>query len=383
MARNYLDWTEFDSPMASLDLLSHSIKSGIKYDSYGEQTLFKAIVLNPAKRIDSVEARALGIPGKETMTFQSPAYKFKIRIVEENSPHMLLPDPCNLAINADRRFVESVIELHTDVVFFQTGQLDPPGAGDIIEVELHKNDFSYNLQKAEYVRTIARNSSAATFLSDKGCTMTFDIFDKLKLFVDTPLPHGGPGVNIVPKNNDVVINEAVANFAVDLRKLISQDQIKILYITSGVRTAEMQARALINKRAQNKCHSAIAGAPSPGDPCYPVYSLYKQRSLILEALQVPNDVSSMTAVFERQVANGKFVSGHMTGLGIDIRTSNITEEQRALVIQVCNSLGGRAIYEGDPPHIHVGIPKSYRTSAGSELASNTPNDSAGDEPNSG
>ena len=382
MARNYLDWTEFDSPMASLDLFAHSIKSGVKYDAYGEQTLFKAIVLNPAMRIDSIEAKALGIPGKEGMTFQSPAFKFKIRIVEENSPHQLLPDPCNLAINADRRFVESIIELHTDVVFFQTGRLDPPGAGDIIEVELHKNDFSYDLQKAEFVRTIARNSSAATFLSDKGCTMTFDIFDKLKLFVDTPLPHGGTGVNVVPKNNSVVVNKAVANFVTDLRKLISQDQIKIIYITSGVRTAEMQARALINKRAHNKCHSAIAGAPSPGDPCYPVYSLYKQRSLILEALQVPNDVSSMATVFERQVANGKFVSGHMTGLGIDMRTSNLTEEQKELVLSACKSLGASAIYEGDPPHIHVGIPKSYREGT-SSLASNTPNDSAGDEPNSG
>ena len=65
MAREYLDWSEFDSPIASLDLFSHSIKSGVKYDAYGEQTLFKAIVLNNAKRIDSVEAKALGIPGKD------------------------------------------------------------------------------------------------------------------------------------------------------------------------------------------------------------------------------------------------------------------------------------------------------------------------------
>ena len=254
MARNYLDWTEFDSPMASLDLFSHSIKSGVKYDAYGEQTLFKAIVLNPAKRIDTVEAKSLGIPGKEGMTFQSPAYKFKIRIVETNSPHMLLPDPCNLAVNADRRFVESIIELHTDVVFFQTGQIDPPGAGDIVEVELHKNDFSYDLQKAEFVRTIARNSSAATFLSDKGCTMTFDIFDKLKIFVDTPLPHGGTGVNVVPVGSNIAVSQAMANFVVDLRKLISAQQIEIIYITSGVRTPEAQARALVTKRNINKCN---------------------------------------------------------------------------------------------------------------------------------
>ena len=387
MAREYLDWSEFDSPIASLDLFSHSIKSGVKYDAYGEQTLFKAIVLNNAKRIDSVEAKALGIPGKDAMTFQSPAYKFKIRIVEANSPHMLLPDPCNLAINSDRRFVESIIEMHTDVVFFQSGQIDPPGAGDIVEVELHKNDFSYDLQKADFVRTVARNSSAATFLSDKGCTMTFDIFDKLAIFVETPLPHGGEGVNIVKAaaKYPAVINDVIKNFVTDLRTLISVDQIKIIYITSGVRPPERQAGALIDKRNDNanKCYTAITSPPAKGEPCYGIFELYRQKELIMEVLGVDNNVSAMTAVLQRQVDNGKYLSGHMTGLGMDLRTKNLTQEQQALVISACKSLGADAIYEGDPPHIHVGIPKSYRSGTSSKLASNTPKDSAGPEPDSG
>jgi len=386
MAREYLDWSEFDSPIASLDLFSHSIKSGVKYDAYGEQTLFKAIVLNNAKRIDSVEAKALGIPGKDAMTFQSPAYKFKIRIVEANSPHMLLPDPCNLAINSDRRFVESIIEMHTDVVFFQSGQIDPPGAGDIVEVELHKNDFSYDLQKADFVRTVARNSSAATFLSDKGCTMTFDIFDKLAIFVETPLPHGGEGTNFVEAaEHNPVVNDVIANFVTDLRTLISVDQIKIIYITSGVRPPERQARSLVRKRNDiaNKCYTAITTPPAEGEPCYGIFDLYKQKELIMEVLGVDNNVSAMTAVLQRQVDNGKYLSGHMTGLGMDLRSKNLTQEQQALVIQACKSLGASAIYEGDPPHLHVGIPKSYRSGTSSKLASNTPKDSAGPEPDSG
>jgi hypothetical protein len=382
MGRYFLDWTEFDSPIASLDLFAHSIRSGVKYDAYGEQTIFKSIVLTPAKRIDSIEARALGIPGVPGAPLHSPAYKFKIRIIEENSPHMLLPDPCDLAINADRRFVESVIELHTDVVFFKSGQIDPPGAGDIVEVELQKNDFSYDLQKAKFVSTLARNTSPASFLSSRGCTMTFDMFDKLKIFVDTPLPHGGTGVNVVPAGSNVVISSAMANFVVDLRKLISAQQINIIYITSGVRTAEAQARALVTKREINKCNSAIVGKPSAGDPCYPVYKLYAQKQLILEGLQVNNDISSMEAVFARQISNGKFLSKHMTGLGIDMRTINLTEEQRAILMKACESLGAKATYETDPKHLHVGIPKSYRGGS-SNLASNTPTDSAGNEPSSG
>jgi len=201
MARDYIDWTEFDSPMASLDLVKNSIKESIEYDAYGKKKNFKAIVLTPAKRIGAVEAKALGIPGKEGMTFQSPAFKFKIRIVEDNSPHILLPDPCNLAVNADRRFVESIIELHTDVVFFRTNGLQPPGAGDLIEIKLIKNDFSYDLQKAEFVKVIARNSSPETFLSDKGCTLMFDKFENLEAFTST----NAPTINS-PSGNNLVIS---------------------------------------------------------------------------------------------------------------------------------------------------------------------------------
>ena len=204
MARDYVDWTEFDSPLASLDLVKNSIKESIEYDAYGKKKNFKAIVLNNAKRIDSVEAKALGIPGKDAMTFQSPAFKFKIRIVEANSPHLLLPDPCNLAINSDRRFVESIIELHTDVVFFRTGTAQPPGAGDLVEVKLKKNDFTYDLQKAEFVKLIARNSNPQTFLSDKGCSLMFDKFENLEAFTTTRVPtiQSPPGNNLVISTSD-------------------------------------------------------------------------------------------------------------------------------------------------------------------------------------
>jgi hypothetical protein len=206
MARDYVDWTEFDSPLASLDLVKNSIKESIEYDAYGKKKNFKAIVLTPAKRIDRIEAKALGVPAKENMTFQSPAFKFKIRIVEDNSPHILLPDPCNLAINADRRFVESIIELHTDVVFFRTNGLQPPGAGDLIEVKLKKNDFTYNLQKAEFVKVIARNSSPETFLSNKGCSLIFEKFEQLESFVSTT-----PSTISSPAGNNIVISTSTAD----------------------------------------------------------------------------------------------------------------------------------------------------------------------------
>ena len=51
MARDYIDWTAFDTPEASIDLLENSIRKGIKYDAYGEKKVFQAMVLTAARRI--------------------------------------------------------------------------------------------------------------------------------------------------------------------------------------------------------------------------------------------------------------------------------------------------------------------------------------------
>ena len=45
MARDYVDWTSFNSPEESLQLLENSVRKTIQYDAYGEQKVFRAIVL--------------------------------------------------------------------------------------------------------------------------------------------------------------------------------------------------------------------------------------------------------------------------------------------------------------------------------------------------
>ena len=62
MARDYVDWTEFDSPLASLDLVKNSIKESIEYDAYGKKKNFKAIVLTPAKRFGDPGKRGYDLP---------------------------------------------------------------------------------------------------------------------------------------------------------------------------------------------------------------------------------------------------------------------------------------------------------------------------------
>jgi uncharacterized protein YcbK (DUF882 family) len=243
---------------------------------------------------------------------------------------------------------------------------------------MQKNDISYDLQKADFIRTIARNISAETFLSTKGCALTYNVFDDLVLFVNNPIPSGGGHTEFAPVSESIIISKEISNFVGTLRKNLSKDQIRIVYITSGVRSPEAQARAISTKRTLHKCESGIAGRPPPDHACYPIYRLYKNKELIIEALRVPNTVREMTNVFERQVLNKKYLSRHMRGLGIDLRVSNLNAEQIALLKTAVQTAGGNYVYEGDPAHIHVGI------SGGTGLASSAPpaSESGSDESDS-
>ena len=374
--RKYLDWRYFDTPEMAIDLLENAVRDSVDFDAHGDQKVWRAMVLSPARRISNTEGAGIGVVNKEGISVSSPMYKFKARLLGENSPHMLIPDPCDLAINSDPRYVEAIIEMHIDVIFVKTGMVDPPTNGDIILVELKKNDMSYDLQKATFLRSVARNVSAEPFMSTKGCSLTFEMFDDLDLFVDTPLPTGGGYVDIIPVSKQIVISQAGANFITMLREKISQDAIRLIYVTSGVRTPEAQARAIAKKRELHKCDSAIAGKPAPGSPCWPIYKLYAQKELILQALRVPNSIPEMQKVFARQVGQQKFLSRHMRGRGLDLRVSNLNPEQIQIIKTAVEELNGNYQYENDPPHIHIGIPSQIKNNSVSSTGTET-EDAAG------
>lgn len=354
MGKNYIDWTSFDTPEASLDLLENSVRKGISFDAYGEQKVFQAMVLTPARRMTNTEGAGIGVVAKEGLSVDSPMYVFKARILGENSPHLLIPDPCSLDKNSDARYVEAIIEMHISVVFVKTGTVDPPGAGDIVLIELKKNDISYDLQSATFLRSIARNVSTETFLSTEGCALSFERFDDLEPFINAPLPLGGSQTDFVPVTSwPVVVSKESAMFITRLRKLLPKDKIRLVYITSGVRAAEQQARAISRKRTIHKCESAISGAPAVSSPCYPIYKLYKNKDLIMEVLRVPNSPSEMARVFSNQISRQKYLSVHMTGRALDFAVNNLNQEQRDLIKAATESLDATYIYENDPPHIHV------------------------------
>ena len=199
MAKHYIDWTDFSTPEESVDLLSNSIRQGVEFDGYGDKRVFKAMVLSPTVQITNTEARAFGSAFKQEITATGRKFKFKARIVEENSPHSFIPDPCSLARNdATKESTinpESLVAMHTDVIMMIDGHIAIPCAGDIVEIELKKNDFSYDLNIARFVRTIARNAGELSITNESGCKTIARNFDSMATYDGPPLPAIAPAGN--------------------------------------------------------------------------------------------------------------------------------------------------------------------------------------------
>ena len=213
MAKSFIDWTDFSTSPEAVELLSNSIRKGMDFDSYGGKTVFKAIMLSPCVQITDTEAKSYGAAFKQEVTSVGRKFKFKARIVEKNSPHSFIPNPCDLStndvghklkkenkmpgttFNTDVEPLEinpqSLVALHTDVFMMQDGHIQPPSMGDIIEIQLKKNDFSYDLNTARFIKVIARNAAEISLLNEHGCQMLSKGFDTLPVHSDKSAA-GGP-----------------------------------------------------------------------------------------------------------------------------------------------------------------------------------------------
>jgi len=146
-----------------------------------------------------------------------------------------------------------------------------------------------------------------------------------------------PGVSAA---SGIVINKVVYDFLGLLQERVAA--AAPIYVTSGVRTATAQARALQTKRNLD---------PSGGG----IRALYQRNaSLINEILGVPNLVADMARVIQAQISRGSFLSRHMRGDAVDIRSRNLTSAQLAAIVNHAKSLGANVVVERSPPHIHIG-----------------------------
>tara|TARA_R110000751_G_scaffold120291_2_gene221028 strand:- start:924 stop:1571 length:648 start_codon:yes stop_codon:yes gene_type:complete len=139
----------------------------------------------------------------------------------------------------------------------------------------------------------------------------------------------------VPGNRGLVLNNGQVKFLAALRRAVPP--AIPLYITSGTRTPERQAAALKTKR-------------DLGDN---LYKLYRADYIVKELMAVPNTVSAMSSIIRKWMKKGVFMSRHMRGDAVDLRSRNLTKSQIDTVMAAARNLGAKAIYETKPPHIHI------------------------------
>ena len=216
MGKQYIDWSDFTSGPEALDLLSNSIRKGVDYDSYGDKRVFKAIVLSPTIQITDTEAKAYGAAFKQEISAVGRKFKFKARIVGENSPHSFIPNPCDLAKNDATKDSsinpESLVAMHTDVIMFHEGHVSPPCMGDIVEIQLKKNDFSYDLNTARFVKVSARNAGQLSLSNEAGCETIARSFDTRPVYSGPELQELAPASGAVEFYNKLKRNSHFKNF---------------------------------------------------------------------------------------------------------------------------------------------------------------------------
>lgn len=142
-------------------------------------------------------------------------------------------------------------------------------------------------------------------------------------------------------NEGVLLAPAMVHFLRVLRAAVPAEVP--LHVTSGTRDVHDQARAMLAKLA----------AGGPGE----LLSTYRDDDAIRQLLALPSaDVSSWAEQIRQLASAGRYLSRHLSGMALDLRTRNLTTDQVAAVSAAVKSLGGRALYEGTPPHLHVDLP---------------------------
>ena len=120
-------------------------------------------------------------------------------------------------------------------------------------------------------------------------------------------------------------------------------------VTSGTRTPAQQASAMYDKLARGDNLTTLY---TNGAALGQITAAYNAG--VAAGNSSAEMVASMTSVIEGQVAQGNYISNHLRENAADIRTSNMTTQQKAEFVRVAEQNGMTAIDEGDHLHIQPG-----------------------------
>jgi len=158
-----IDFSTFTDRRSSKDLYANSVRKGLKYDAFGDQTKFQAIVISDPIPFSPQDLQFFtGDTGKlkeiwDNINNTTTQFSYRARIIGDNSPHSFLPDPCDSTYAADSEEALKIVAMHTLFVSNEEGGAanSVPRLGSKVEVELTKNVFGYNLQFGKHSKLVA------------------------------------------------------------------------------------------------------------------------------------------------------------------------------------------------------------------------------------
>ncbi len=163
--KNYFDFSQFDEVGDAMDLFANTIRNAFEFDALAGKDTFNAVVLTQPIPMDESQIASF-IQTKQNDEKQSadddiPRFTFKARILGQQSPHLFLPDPCDITIAKEiqeQQNIQDVIDMHTTVIAINA--VDRPALGDVVKIKIDQGTFSINPQTAEYVGLVTNSPSA-------------------------------------------------------------------------------------------------------------------------------------------------------------------------------------------------------------------------------
>ena len=139
------------------------------------------------------------------------------------------------------------------------------------------------------------------------------------------------------KSSAIILSPSVKEFLDQMERRVPFDFV----VTSGNRTPRQQTNAMYRKIGLGE----------------DLRGTYRDQTFATRMMDAYPDVEAGTAIVQ-EYADAGGGSDHLRGLGVDLRTRDISNDQRNTLMETARSLGATTvIYEPTPPHIHITVPK--------------------------
>ncbi len=188
MSKTEISFPAVTGDGSGLELFANAIRQNSSgEDTYRNKTTFKAVVLKPLAGSNPLPNKAkAAIEGTaEPVSKQDRRggyLAYRVRIIDENSPHLFLPDPCSPQVASKNSAANNVIkDMHT--LAFSREVLN---YGDEVLITLTPGSFSYNIEQA-YITEILMNN-AQRYKADKQCSQALDLFNQAMATPELPRP---------------------------------------------------------------------------------------------------------------------------------------------------------------------------------------------------